>query len=92
MKTSFWRNYSKLFHILKIQNNLTIFAGAVMDGLLIKLLIKRATTNCISQYDTTDVFVSTNKMCHPLTRCIKKIADQPCYNAISTLFSELFFL
>ena len=22
------------------------------------------------------------RRCHPVTRCIKKIADQPCYNAI----------
>ena len=28
------------------------------------------------------VFSFLQRICHPLTRCIKKIADQPCYNVI----------
>ena len=28
------------------------------------------------------MFSFLQRRCHPLTRCIKKIADQPCYNVI----------
>ena len=34
------------------------------------------------QSKTLMVFSFLQRKCHPLTRCINKIADQPCYNVI----------
>ena len=36
----------------------------------------------ISKYLSFIMFSFLQRKCHPLTRCIKNIADQPCYNVI----------